>query len=93
MGERKINASELRVPEMTLRARTYHFCIFSQFTEPRRYVSHEYESEAVNDKSDWIHDLAYLAFPEGRRENGSSSISSISFRRWTRKIPSGSVTG
>jgi len=41
---------------------------------------------AATDNSAWIRDLVYLAFPEGRRENGFSSIWSSSSRRWTRKI-------
>ena len=42
VGDRKTNVPELRAPDMTLRARTYRFRAFSQFTEARRCFSHEH---------------------------------------------------
>jgi hypothetical protein len=38
VGERKTNVPELRAPDMTLRARTYRFRAFSQFTEARKVL-------------------------------------------------------
>jgi hypothetical protein len=38
-GDRRTNVSELRAPDMTLRARTYRFRrAFSQFTEARKIL-------------------------------------------------------
>ena len=37
-GDRRTNVSELRAPDMTLRARTYRFRAFSQFTEARNVL-------------------------------------------------------
>ena len=37
-GDRRTNVPELRAPEMTLRARTYRFRAFSQFTEARNVL-------------------------------------------------------
>jgi hypothetical protein len=37
-GERKTSVPELRAPDMTLRARTYRFRAFSQFTEARKVL-------------------------------------------------------
>ena len=38
VGDRKTNVPELRAPDMTLRARTYRFRAFSQFTEARKVL-------------------------------------------------------
>ena len=38
VGERRTMVAELRAPDMTLRARTYRFRAFSQFTEARRVL-------------------------------------------------------
>jgi MinD-like ATPase involved in chromosome partitioning or flagellar assembly len=38
VGERRTAVPELRAPDMTLRARTYRFRAFSQFTEARRVL-------------------------------------------------------
>jgi len=38
VGERRTTVPELRAPDMTLRARTYRFRAFSQFTEARRVL-------------------------------------------------------
>jgi hypothetical protein len=38
VGDRKTSVPELRAPDMTLRARTYRFRAFSQFTEARRVL-------------------------------------------------------
>ena len=38
VGDRKTDVPELRAPDMTLRARTYRFRAFSQFTEARKVL-------------------------------------------------------
>jgi hypothetical protein len=38
VGERRTSVPELRAPDMTLRARTYRFRAFSQFTEARKVL-------------------------------------------------------
>jgi hypothetical protein len=38
VGDRKTDVPELRTPDMTLRARTYRFRAYSQFTEARKVL-------------------------------------------------------
>jgi hypothetical protein len=38
VGDRRTEVQELRAPDMTLRARTYRFRAFSQFTEARKVL-------------------------------------------------------
>jgi hypothetical protein len=46
VGDRKTNVPELRAPDMTLRARTYRFRAFSQFTEARKV--HHYPKASIS---------------------------------------------
>ncbi len=94
VGERRTVVAELRAPDMTPPCKNIPFPRFQSVHGSEKGTSAMNNVPGVaNDKSAWIRDLVYLAFPEGEaRENGFSSIWSSSSRRWTRKIPNGCGT-